>query len=175
MSAPKPGEFITAKCSRCNDITGHVIMIVLGGQITKVECKACGSVHKYRDAVKQPAAVKREPAVRHVKAGQTREESRVVASESRPARAPRTPGTGAASAAAKSRKASAAKIESAWQESMFKHSGETATPYSMSSSFQPRMLVEHPLFGLGEVLEVAKPDKMTVLFQDGMKILRCKL
>ena len=170
MPAPKPGDFITAKCSRCNDTTGHVVMLVLEGCVNKVECKACGSVHKYRDAVKQPMAVKRQAAVRHVKAGQSREEGRVVASESRrvavaPAR------TGKPSP----QKRGAAKTENAWQEAMLRHQGESATPYSMSSPFQPAMLVEHPAFGLGEVIEVTRPDKVTILFQSGVKILRCKL
>lgn len=170
MPAPKPGDFITAKCSRCNDITGHVVMVVLEGCPTKVECKACGSVHKFRDAGKQPTAVRRQPAVRHVKAGQAREEGRVVASESRPiSHAP------ARTAKAPAPKRGGAKTAVAWQETMLRHSGETPIPYSMQSAFQVRNLVEHPLFGPGEVLEVTRPDKMSVLFQEGVKVLRCKV
>ncbi|MFR6517800.1 MAG: hypothetical protein ACLUPV_00325 [Bilophila wadsworthia] len=41
---PGPGDRIEARCTRCNDITGHVIVALVGGEIVKVEC-ACGSVH----------------------------------------------------------------------------------------------------------------------------------
>ena len=44
---PGPGDRIEARCTRCNDITGHVIVALVGGEIVKVECRACGSVHKY--------------------------------------------------------------------------------------------------------------------------------
>lgn len=171
MSAPKPGDFITAKCSRCDDTTGHVVMLVLDGQIAKVECKACGSIHKYRDAAKRAVSVKREASVRHVKAGQTREEGRTVSTESRTvAKSPASTGR-----AAPVRKSAAAKLESAWQEAMLRHSGEEAAPYSMNASFTTGTLMEHPVFGLGEVTAVARPDKVTVLFQEGIKVLRCKL
>ena len=38
---PGPGDRIEARCTRCNDITGHVIVALVGGEIVKVECRAC--------------------------------------------------------------------------------------------------------------------------------------
>ena len=38
---------VTEMCIRDSDITGHVIVALVGGEIVKVECRACGSVHKY--------------------------------------------------------------------------------------------------------------------------------
>lgn len=167
MTSVKPGDFITAKCSRCNDVTGHVVMLVLGGVIDKVECKACGSVHKYREA-RLPAAGGQRASVKHVRAGQSREEGRNIG--------PRTAGKKAASGQAAPRRMSqAAKIESAWQEAMVRHSAETPKPYAMSGVFALQDFIEHPAFGRGEVIKLTPPDKMDILFQEGVKTLRCKV
>ncbi|MDL2316271.1 hypothetical protein LJC59_04245 [Desulfovibrio sp. OttesenSCG-928-A18] len=171
MTISKPGEYITARCGRCDDITGHVVMLVLDGIITKVECKACGSVHKYRQAKSPPKTGERKTSVRKVRSGESREQAREISS----------PATGSGQrratqkSAAAPRRSSAAKLELAWQEAMLRHSGEEALPYSMQGDFQVGSLIEHSLFGKGEVIKVTAPDKMEVLFQEGVKVLRCKL
>ena len=45
--------------------------------------------------------------------------------------------------------------------------------YNMNGTFPLHSLVEHPTFGVGSVVELLPPDKMDVLFRDGMKRLRC--
>lgn len=166
MPSAKPGDFITAKCSRCNDVTGHVVMLVLDGQIAKVECKACGSVHKYREYRPQ-AAGKQAPSLRKVKAGQSRESAVDVG-------APRTRAASTSTKAAAVPKA-AAKMHSAWQEYMVRFAAVEPRPYSMQESFEPDTPLIHPTFGRGVVLQVSRPDKIEVLFEDGLKTLRCKL
>jgi hypothetical protein len=37
------------------------------------------------------------------------------------------------------------------------------------------MLIQHPSFGLGQVLSTIKPNKMEVRFAGGVKLLRCTL
>ena len=175
MPAPKPGDFITAKCGRCNDITGHVVMLVLDGQIAKVECKACGSIHKYRSA-RLPGAGKTErasPSVRHVRAGQEREQGRDLGPKAKSGSV-RTPRTGAAarSSGAPRKSVAAARLESAWQEAMVRHSAQTPLRYAMNEAYKAQDFLEHPVFGRGEVI-TAMPGKMDVLFQDGVKTLRC--
>lgn len=167
MSATRPGDYITAKCGRCNDITGHVVMLVIDGAIVKVECKACGSVHKYRDVAAKSVKKAASSAVRHVRAGQSRDNAREVG---RSAGAPRQ----SAAKPLVPRLSSAAKAEQAWNEAMLRHSGETPAPYAMNSTYEQQALIEHSVFGKGEVLSVTPPDKMTVLFQEGLKVLRCK-
>lgn len=49
-----------------------------------------------------------------------------------------------------------------------------ASVYSMTESYKPKALISHPVFGLGVVQRIAGAQKIEVLFQDGMKILRCK-
>lgn len=161
MAAVQPGDHITARCGRCEDITGHVIMIVVGGEILRVECRACGSVHKYRP--QKPVTKKREASgFKHVKAGQNRDQ--VIEKGQRKT-----------SASAKSAPRGRAKQEAAWQEAIFSLSHLTPQEYCMNGSFSIQSLILHSAFGKGVVLAVHKPDKMDVLFEEGLKTLRCKV
>ncbi len=169
MAMVKPGEYITTKCSRCNDVTGHVVMVIVDGAIMKVECKACGSVHKFRET-KLPGKKVAAPSVRRVKAGQDRDTAVDVG------RVPSTRAVKAPSAAViTAARRNAVKLESAWQEAMVRHSAEKPLPYSMETPYGTGDFLEHPSFGRGEVIAVMRPDKMEVLFQEGVKTLRCKL
>jgi hypothetical protein len=47
-------------------------------------------------------------------------------------------------------------------------------PYAMNGRFTLGGLVDHPAFGVGMVLAVTPPDKMEILFRDGVKALRCQ-
>ena len=167
MSVIRPGDYITAKCGRCNDITGHVVMLVIDGAITKVECKACGSIHKYRDSGMKPVKKTPTASVRHVKAGQSRENAKELGRSSGASRQ-------SAARTAVTRNISASRAEQAWNEAMLRHSGETPLPYSMNERFEAHALIEHSVFGKGEIVSVTPPDKMNVLFQEGVKTLRCK-
>lgn len=169
MVLTKLGEYITCKCGRCNDVTGHVVMLILDGEITKVECKACGSVHKYRQEKAAKPRVQ-QPSVRSVRAGQSREKARDLTPSPRKT-ASSTGGTSRSPARSLSR----AKIENAWQGAMARHDGDTPTPYEMAGSYAVRDFLEHPVFGRGEVIAVIPPDKMDVLFEAGVKTLRCKV
>ena len=168
MALPKPGEYITATCRRCGDITGHVVTLVLDGRIAKIECKACGSVHKYREVRLPGAQGAGESAARPARAGEAREIRRTASP------APSRPLSAAPPTRSK-RPLSAAKLESAWQEAMVRHSAETPEPYSMNASYAARDFIDHPVFGRGEVISVSPPDKMDVLFHEGMKTLRCRI
>lgn len=165
MAAVQPGDYITARCGRCDDITGHVVMIVVGGEILRVECKACGSVHKYRS--QKPTVKKRETSgFKHVKAGQNRDQALEKGQKSPMA------GTGAPTAKPAPR--NRPKHGAAWQEAVFDLSGQVPLEYSMSMSFPVQSLILHPVFGKGVVLAVHKPNKMDVLFEEGVKTLLCK-
>ncbi len=188
------GGRIETRCSRCDDVTGHVIVAMVDGEVVKVECRACGSVHKYRPA--KPAKAKTQaPAVRHVRAGASRSEA--VAVSAKPARATdlaakqsaaKSVGAGqgnvdqsrseAARKAAVTRAATRAAQEAqatevAWKVAISRQTESCGTPYDMNATFAVGEIVEHIKFGLGEVRSVTKPNKMEVLFQDGLRTLRC--
>ncbi len=164
MAIPRPGDYITAKCRRCNDVTGHVVMLVLEGEIAKVECKACGSVHKYWGSGEPAAPKKQSPSMRVVKAGQTREAAKELGTP-KAAKVTRT-------TAVARQKAALQKNESAWQEAMVRLSALSPQPYSMVTPFQQDDFVDHPTFGRGVVIAIIRPDKMEILFQEGVKVLR---
>jgi len=65
------------------------------------------------------------------------------------------------------------KAERVWEELQEKMRPEDAVPYSMATPMKADMLIDHPSFGLGLILNCIKPNKMEVQFQSGIKLLRC--
>jgi len=49
-----------------------------------------------------------------------------------------------------------------------------ARDYSMTEAYKVKSLINHPLFGLGIVQRVLGSQKVSVLFEDGQKTMRCK-
>lgn len=146
------GERIESRCRRCNDVTGHIIVAMVGGEIYKVECQACRSIHKFHSPNPVPKTAA-EPRRRTTTPGQ-----------------PRAPKSAQAERAGSVRQSVA--IEQAWQEALNRHIG-SAKPYAMNATFEKGDLVDHPSFGTGIVQSVEAPNKMDVLFRDGIRSLRC--
>ena len=171
---PGPGDRIEARCTRCNDVTGHVIVALVGGQIVKVECRACGSVHKYYPPQRKKEAGEKKTVYR-VKAGEDRKDA-VTAARPEPVsafagREARSERGAASRPSAKSQRV-AEEIAQSWQRSL-NSTLATPRPYAMDAAFAVGDVVEHPVFGQGVVSEVLPPDKMQVLFRDGPRLLRC--
>ncbi|MEG2173094.1 MAG: hypothetical protein RRY29_07510 [Desulfovibrionaceae bacterium] len=157
MSSLKgPGDRIEARCTRCNDVTGHVIVALVGGVVVKVECCACGSVHKYYP----PTAAKDKNAAESASAAPKRK----ATPGTKPKAAPRGQARAAQAAAA---------TESAWRTAIERPSAPAAKTYSMTSALAIGDTVEHPVFGLGSVRTMVPPNKVEILFRDGMRLLRC--
>ncbi len=159
------GGRIETSCSRCNDVTGHVIVAMVGDTIVKVECQACGSVHKYRE-VRKPKLKSESSGVRKVRTGETRAESVSLARSE------------AAKKAAQTRAEQRARQEAeavmiAWKSVIVSKGTDDARAYSMRDTYAVGEVLDHPTFGMGEVQSVTSPDKMEVLFKDGLKTLRC--
>ncbi len=176
MSSFITGQIIEARCSRCRDVTGHVVMACLDGMPIKVECRACGSVHKYTAPGAAPRR-KAETTVR-VKAGHARTEAveatvkaekaveRLHAMAAEKKAAPRV------TKAEQASQRKAEENEQRWNQAMAVIVS-APVPYNMNGKFPGSSLVEHPVFGTGVVLEMLPPDKMDVLFREGVKRLRC--
>lgn len=60
-----------------------------------------------------------------------------------------------------------------WQELQPGFDESTAEAYSMDSTYKVLGLIKHPSFGIGVVQEVSGSRKVTVLFETGIKVLRC--
>ncbi len=67
------------------------------------------------------------------------------------------------------------KTQREWDELLENIKPENAIPYSMKTPMKNGMLIQHPTFGLGQVIGITKPNKMEVRFQSGAKLLRCTL
>jgi len=170
MPPYKAGDAVVSRCLRCGDATGHAVVACVGGEIVKVECRVCGSVHRYHP----PEGVKaqRKEAAHRVRQGADRgdavRKARAAEAASLAAAAPsagRTTGVRAARAAQA--------LEDDWRRTLTLADGASPRPYAMQERFAEGEVLEHPVFGRGVVREVLPPDKMRVLFRDGMRLLRC--
>lgn len=137
-------DTIEARCTRCRAVLNHTIVAMVGERVVRVECNTCHGVHNYH-AEAEP----KTPAAR----------ASVRKAESAPRKAKKEPG---------------AADREEWEALRPTMAQERAVPYDMNGAFRVRDLVEHPLFGLGVVQRVIKPNKMEVLFQVGKKLLRCR-
>ena len=45
----------------------------------------------------------------------------------------------------------------------------------MQTVFRTGDFIQHPTFGLGQVVNTIAPNKMDIQFEDGIKMLRCRL
>jgi hypothetical protein len=121
---------------------------MVDGKIARVECNTCNGVHNYH----APAAVKEPKAPR-------------AASTAKPRSTTATPRV--------SKKDPTENEREEWASLQPTFDIEKALPYDMNARFNVKRLILHPSFGLGIVKTVIVPNKMQVLFKDGIKLLRC--
>lgn len=143
------GDIIEARCTRCRAVLNHTIVAMVGDMIVRVQCNTCGGQHNYH-----PPKEEKKPAER---SAAQRSASHRTSATGRPRREPIPQGP------------------SEWEQTMAGVDPETATPYAMDRPFRNGELVSHPVFGIGIVLTVIKPNKVEILFRDGAKLLRCAL
>ena len=142
------GDIIEARCTKCREVLNHRIVAMVGDKVVRVECNTCNGTHNYYPP----------PAEKEAKA------PRVSTAKPRAATVnPRVP---------KKDPVEAEREE--WASLQDGFNVDKALPYDMNGRFQVRNLVQHPTFGLGIVKAVIVPNKMQVLFQDGIKLLRCQ-
>ena len=151
------GDIVESTCRKCNDITGHAIVSILEGEIAKVECRGCGSVHKYRPGPKGTSAAQAK-------------NSPPASSKNK-----RSSPKGKKGPTAKEKEAQqlAEQRYEEWQSKVENKDPAEAKTYSMQSQYQVNDLIDHASFGLGIVQRTIPPNKMDVLFHNGEKRLRC--
>ncbi len=141
-----PGDDVEAWCTKCQMDLNHRIIAVVDGRPKRVICLTCNSHHNYHPPKTLGAAPKK---------------TRVVS-------APR-----ALKPALKSTEA-VVRSSSEWKTFMKDYDESSPVkPYSIFSSFSVSEFVEHPVFGLGKVIELAGAQKITVVFKEGRKTLVC--
>ena len=138
------GNTIESRCTRCRAVLNHTIVAMVGERVVRVECNTCHGVHNYRAEAQPKASAARGP---------------VRKTEPAPRKAKKEPG---------------AADREEWEALRPTMEQERAIPYDMEGAFKASDLVAHPLFGLGVVQRVIKPNKIEVLFREGRKLLRCR-
>lgn len=146
------GDIIDARCTRCRSVLNHRIVAMVGDKVVRVECNTCGGTHNYYP----PPSVKTARST-----GSS--SSTGTAQAKKPAAAPRAP-----------KKDQATIEQEEWNALRNTINPDKAVTYSMNTAFRKDDIVNHPVFGLGIVRQITGPSKMLVLFEDGMKLLRCK-
>ncbi len=146
-AAFEPGDDIEAWCTRCRMNLNHRVIAMVRGEVQKVHCLTCGGDHKYYPPKKNPSEKKQE-------------------------REPSSP-----KSAARDRKKpdrAAAKAESEWSTFMKEMSPDVRPrSYRISESYARAEYIEHPIFGIGRVLDILGVEKVEVIFKEGRKILIC--
>ncbi|MBI4966324.1 MAG: hypothetical protein HY913_23800 [Desulfomonile tiedjei] len=141
-----PGDDVEAWCTRCRMNLNHRVVAVIGNRVQRVQCLTCGGDHKYYPP---KFGTKDEPEKRHLKI------------------APAEKGR-------KSVDRVAAKAQSEWSTFMKDMPPDyEPRPYKVSGSYKQAEFIEHPVFGIGRVLDLVGAEKMQVIFKDGRKILIC--
>jgi len=144
-----PGDDIEAWCTRCRRNLNHRVVAVLGRDIRKVQCLTCGGEHKYYPPREVGAKVRPVKVKESAKARSTTKESKSAAVDK-----------------------IAAKAESEWSTFM-KEMAPDSVPvaYATSSAYSKGDYIDHPVFGIGRVLNVVGLEKIEVVFKEGRKIL----
>ena len=147
FGAIAPGEDVEAWCTRCRMNLNHRIIAVVGSEIKRVHCLTCGGDHKYYPPKRS---------------GKTSRTSSSSASDS------------AGGKTRRSTDKSKARAISEWNTFMNEMPPDTEPrPYSIYEAFRAAEYIQHPVFGVGRVLEIVGAEKIQVIFEEGRKVLVC--
>ncbi len=143
------GDIIDARCTRCREILNHRIVAMVEGKVVRVECNTCGGVHNYYPP----------PTVKEAKTIKAAKDSASARVSSSPRSSKKDPGEA---------------DREEWASLKPTMQIDRAQDYNMNGTYRVNSLIIHSVFGLGIVKRLIEPNKMQVLFQDGIKLLRCQ-
>ncbi|MDD2364968.1 MAG: hypothetical protein PHN84_02270 [Desulfuromonadaceae bacterium] len=143
------GDIIEARCTKCREVLNHRIVAMVEEKVVRVECNTCNGVHNYH----APPIQKADKTVKVTSAG-------------KPKKAPAVPRV--------SKKDPAESDREEWASLSPTFDAEKAAKYDMNGRYNVKRLVQHPVFGIGIVKALIVPNKMQILFKDGIKLLRCQ-
>lgn len=142
------GDIIEARCTKCREVLNHRIVAMVEEKVVRVECNTCNGVHNYH----APPTAKEAKAPKKASTAKPRSTSAV----------PRV-----------SRRDPVEVEREEWASIQPTFDHDKVVPYDMNGRFNVKRLILHPVFGIGLVKTVIVPNKMQVLFKDGIKLLRC--
>lgn len=141
-----PGDDVEAWCTRCQMDLNHRIIAFVDGRPKRVICLTCNSHHNYHPPKSGPVEEKKTRVVNTPRALKAAVKSQDTASRS----------------------------SGEWKTFMKDYNEDSPVrPYSVFEGYSLSEFVEHPIFGLGKVIEISGAQKITVTFRDGRKTLIC--
>lgn len=144
MTIPVAGNEVDARCTKCKDVTLHAVVAMVGSEIAKVRCARCGSEHKYHPPrVAKSKTKTKTPSAPKITAKQKKTIKRLEAEA----------------------------LE--WTEKVSNLDWEEAKPYSIKGCFELNDLINHKKFGVGLITSFIQGTKIEVLFESGVRILKC--
>lgn len=148
------GSEIESMCSKCKAATVHVIEVIKNDIPTRVLCKSCHSSHRYRapETAAVAATITRKRATSK-STGAKKTAAKTTVTRTRKTVSTKTP---------EQRK---------WSRLCNKFNIENPKEYGMNEKFLEHDAIQHKKFGLGVVVEILDPTKITVAFEDGIKTL----
>lgn len=135
------GDEVEGRCTKCKDVTSHTIVALQDGEIKKVECLVCGSTHKFYPP--------RPPAAKKAKKTKSSGKSTKISQEEKAQQA----------------------ILTEWRNAVEGVPENQLKPYQLSGVYQEEDFISHAKFGKGQVRQVLGPQKMEVIFEDGIRRL----
>lgn len=138
------GSPIEAKCTKCQNVTNHIIIAMIGDLPALVQCNTCEGRHKFR-----------APSVAKAKSLKTTTQSATTSKRS-------------------TKKDPADSAREKWETLQLSLKAGQAKPYTMETAYHNNDIIQHSTFGLGQVQRFVSTRKVEILFQSGLKMLRCK-
>lgn len=142
---PKVAGEVLAYCTKCRMDLMHVVVSMEGDAVAKTQCKSCGGVHLYRAP----------------KGGSPGSGTRKVLNRRKHP----------VSSARNHSGSPVAHDTKKWKDLVSAHDRETPRAYRMQECFEEGEFILHSVFGPGVVVHVPAPEKMTVHFEAGIKLL----
>lgn len=133
---------INAFCTKCKMLLNHVVVSEIRGSVSKVQCRTCGSVHKYRGGDKKVTTEKRERTTRTARAKSSMDSQ------------------------------ASAEIQARWQKKKDALPADPVIiDYRIGGDYRASDVVQHATFGLGFVERVLNKTRVEILFQAGLKVM----
>ncbi len=147
------GGEVVAYCTKCRLDLDHRIIAMVASSLVKVECRTCGSHHRYHRPMADRVA-----------------EARGALSPRAPrASSPSLPRSPSARALAEAQADN--EREKVWQSRIAGQPSSAFKAYSPRSTFEQDSLLRHTKFGDGYVVRVIDSGKIDVMFSDGSRVL----
>ena len=67
------------------------------------------------------------------------------------------------------------RVQTQWADMMAAADQTRAIPYNIKARVKTGDLIDHPSFGMGQILSTTRPNKMEIIFEQGVKLLLCNV